>query len=105
MPKQIFNFPDDILISFINRYIYNNDDATKININKLYRDFKDDLHLTTYNKTHFLNIIIQNYNLDEKKAYIILKDDIPIEKKPNIIKLNPEWLECINVAISNNLTI
>jgi hypothetical protein len=100
------DLPDNIIISFITKYIFENVDMNKIKNDDIYNAFKSDLHLKTYNKKQFINIITNNYKLDSTRKIIILQEEkeekTHDKKQAQLIK---EWLECIQTAIDNNFII
>jgi hypothetical protein len=99
------DLPDNIIISFITKYIFENVDMNKIKIDDIYNAFKNDLHLKTYNKKQFINIINNNYKLDSTRKFIILKEEEAKTNNKKQAQLIKEWLECIQTAIDNNFII
>jgi hypothetical protein len=98
------DYPDNIIISFITKYIFENVDMNKIKIDDIYNAFKSDLHLKNYNKKSFVNIITNNFKLDNEHKYIILQEEEATTNKKQA-QLHKEWLMLIQIPIDNNFII
>ena len=92
-------FDTNIILDFVNMYIYKNNQFNKIGIENIYKNFKKYFKINTYNKSGFIKILNENYKCDLK--HIILRE----EENENEEETNSEWLDIINDIKKNNLII
>ena len=94
-----------IILDYVNTYIYKNNDLNKINIETIYKIFKNYFKINKHDKTNFINVLNENYNCTPK--YIILREEEENEEKQNnkVVMVNSEWLDIINEIKKNNLII
>ena len=96
-------FDTNIILDFVNMYIYKNNQFNKIGIENIYKNFKKYFKINTYNKSGFIKILNENYKCDLK--HIILREEENEEETNKVLMINSEWLDIINDIKKNNLVI